>query len=188
MIFKAILHHQTQSMSEVEKYDSEADTLIHINTVAQFLLDAAEELAHRSQRHDASKLLSPEKELFDEWTPKLAGAEYGSEEYKSFLVGLKPALDHHYANNSHHPEYYENGINGMDLFDVIEMFCDWKAAVLRTKNGDITKSILINTARFKMSDQLADIFRNTVLRFPKPNSDANPELSVATKSNQGTER
>jgi hypothetical protein len=35
-------------------------------------------------------------------------------------------------HNSHHPEHYGNrGISGMDLFDVVEMMCDWMAAARR---------------------------------------------------------
>lgn len=143
------------------KYDSTADTLKHIKRVSVLLNEAAARLMHRANVHDNSKLYDPEKELFDEYTPKLANCEYGSEEYQQFLIGLKPALDHHYAKNSHHPEHYPNGIDGMDLFDVIEMFFDWKAASERHATGNIEKSIEINKDRFKMSDQLVNIFKNT---------------------------
>ena len=30
---------------------------------------------------------------------------YGSDEYKACLTEMKPALDHHYAANRHHPEH-----------------------------------------------------------------------------------
>ena len=52
----------------------------------------------------------------------------------------------------------------MDLFDLIEMFFDWKAATERHNDGDINKSIEINKERFKMSDQICDIFKNTAKR------------------------
>jgi hypothetical protein len=145
-------------------YDSEADTLKHIKRVSELLTKCSIELIERANRHDDSKLESPEKELFDEYTPKLKGCTYGSEEYKEYLNGLKVALDHHYANNSHHPEHYENGVNGFDLFDLIEMFMDWKAATERHADGDIRKSIEINKERFELSDQICDIFRNTADR------------------------
>lgn len=145
----------------VEKYDSTSDTLFHIKRVSQLLTLAAIELIHRSHVHDNSKLRSPEKEIFDEFTPKLKGSTYGSDEYKGFLAGMKVALDHHYANNSHHPEYYHAGVNGMNLFDLMEMFLDWQAATERHEDGDIMKSIRINQERFELSDQLAAIFRNT---------------------------
>ena len=143
------------------KYDSRIDTLLHIKRVSQLLSYAAFELILRAAVHDDSKLESPEKELFDEFTPKLKGSTYGSEEYKHLLKELKPALDHHYANNSHHPQFYAHGINGMTLFDVVEMFFDWKAASERHEDGDIYKSIEHNKERFEMSDQLCDIFENT---------------------------
>jgi hypothetical protein len=148
------------------KYDSTKDTSIHIHLVSEALLSAAEEFAHRSQLHDASKLESPEKELFDEYTPKLAGCTYGSEEYKQFLSELKPALDHHYSKNSHHPEHYSNGIRGMNLFDLVEMFFDWWAATRRHNDGNILKSIEINEKRFSIPPELSDIFRNTVAYMP----------------------
>ncbi|MEM6342558.1 MAG: DUF5662 family protein [Bacteroidota bacterium] len=145
-------------------YDSKADTLLHIKRVNQLMTEAASELIRRANVHDDSKLESPEKELFDEYTPKLKGVTYGSDKYKEYLSGLKVALDHHYANNSHHPEHYENGVNGFDLFDLIEMFFDWKAATERHADGDISKSIEINKERFSLSDQICDIMRNTANR------------------------
>lgn len=146
------------------KYDSTADTLIHIRQVQENLNKFAIALIKRGQIHDNSKLESPEKEMFDETTQRLKTAEYGSEEYKGFLKELKPALDHHYTNNSHHPEHYSNGIDGMSLQDLVEMYCDWKAAVKRTKDGDLLKSIEINSTRFNMSEQLVSIFKNTYNR------------------------
>ncbi len=142
-------------------YDSKADTLLHIKRVAQLLTEASSELIKRANVHDNSKLESPEKELFDEYTPKLKDCTYGSDEYKNYLKELKVALDHHYANNSHHPEHYKNGVNGFDLFDLIEMFFDWKAAGERHADGSIYKSIELNKDRFKLSDQVVDVFTNT---------------------------
>lgn len=149
----------------MEKYDSTVDTLLHIKRVNELLISAAQVLMTRAQHHDASKLKSPEKELFDEYTPKLKGTTYGSQEYKEFLKGLKVALDHHYSKNSHHPEHYENGVNDFDLFDLIEMFMDWKAAGERHADGNIFKSIEINKERFNLSDQVCEIFKNTAERY-----------------------
>jgi len=146
------------------QYDSKADTLQHIKRVNELLMTAVSELLIRAGKHDNSKIESPEKELFDEYTPKLKNCTYGSDEYKEFLKGLKVALDHHYAENSHHPEHFVNGVNGFDLFDLIEMFFDWKAATERHADGDIRKSIGINKERFGISEQLCDIFRNTADR------------------------
>lgn len=151
----------------MKKYDSTQDTLDHIGTVQKVLGIFIQNLGKRGIVHDKSKLRSPEKELFDEYTPKLKKLTYGSEEYKESLTALKPALDHHYSVNSHHPEHYENGIDGMDLLDLIEMLSDWKAATMRHEDGDIIKSLEVNRERFKMSDQLYNIFKNTVTRYLK---------------------
>lgn len=143
-------------------YDSKKDTNDHKNAVKHFMSVATLNLAQRMQDHDASKLESPEKEMFDEYTPLLKGTTYGSDEYKKHLEKMGVALKHHYETNSHHPEHFENGIDGMSLLDLLEMFCDWQAACLRHADGDIVKSIEINRKRFGMSDQLHSIFLNTL--------------------------
>lgn len=143
-------------------YDSKKSTLEHINNVDANLQIMIQQLIVRSANHDQSKLLNPEKPIFDLVTDKLKHSTYGSDEYKERLKEMKPALDHHYANNRHHPEHFENGIDGMNLIDLIEMFCDWKAATLRHADGDIIKSIEINAKRFNISPQLKQILQNTV--------------------------
>ncbi len=89
--------------NEQAVYDSTSDTLLHIKRVNELLLRFSKDLMYRAICHDNSKLREPEKSLFDEFTPKLKGVTYGSDEYKSYLSSLKVALDNHYANNSHHP-------------------------------------------------------------------------------------
>lgn len=144
-----------------QPFDSKPETLAHIGRVQEILRQVSQNLLDRSKDHDQSKLLPPEKEMFDEATGRLKGSTYGSDEYKGFLRELKPALDHHYAHNSHHPEHYGNGVDGMSLLDLIEMFCDWKAATERHADGNIERSIKINTDRFKLSPQTASILENT---------------------------
>jgi len=143
-------------------YDSKKDTMEHIEHVRDMLDEVILDLRYRSANHDASKLNEPEKPIFDEMTPRLASSTYGSDEYKAMLVNMKPALDNHYAVNRHHPEHYENGIDGMTLIDLIEMLVDWKAATLRHKDGSIYNSLRINSERFGISEQLKNILLNTV--------------------------
>ena len=116
----------------------------------------------QTENHDRSKLESPEAEVFEVMTEKLKGSTYGSPEYTAMLAEMKPALDHHYAHNRHHPEYHKDGIKGMNLIDLMEMVCDWKAATLRHADGDIEKSLEINQKRFGYSDELRQIFINTI--------------------------
>lgn len=143
------------------------ETKEHIAQVREFMMMFAQELIRRALEHDDSKLKSPEVEIFTEYTPKLKDSTYGSDEYKSFLEGMGVALKHHYENNTHHPEHHENGIRDMDLADIVEMVCDWKAATMRHANGDIRKSIVINKDRFNYSDDLKLIFLNTANMFDK---------------------
>ena len=82
-------------------------------------------------------------------------------EYQQFLDKLKPALDHHYASNRHHPEHFVNGVTDMTLIDILEMFCDWKASSLRQNDGNLLKSIDVNAERFHMDGQLRQILINT---------------------------
>ena len=151
------------------KDDCIRETKEHIAQVREFMILFANELLKRALVHDQSKLESPEVETFTEFTPKLKDSTYGSDEYKSFLEGMQVALKHHYENNSHHPEHHENGIRDMGLADIVEMICDWKAATMRHKDGDIRKSIIINKDRFNYSDDLKLIFLNTANMFDQIN-------------------
>lgn len=150
----------TPSADELQK--SMDDTKNHIEAVSRAINDFCLNLKHRGQTHDASKLESPEKELFAYYGPILSKLEYGSDEYKKNLEEMGAALKHHYESNSHHPEHYKNGVDDMDLVDVIEMVMDWKASCGRMKDGDIMKSIDINAKRFNIDSQLKNIITNTV--------------------------
>lgn len=140
-------------------------TKAHINRVRELLNEAAATLNVRAFHHDRSKYddvelgpLAQMQALID----AEGQAPYGSAEYKRRTALLGPMLAHHYANNSHHPEHYENGVDGMDLFDVVEMFFDWKAASERGEESAMNISTACD--RYKVSRQLTEIFRNTADR------------------------
>ena len=138
--------------------NSEKETLQHIRRVQQLLNQVVGALLERARLHDESKLSDPEVEVFEEYTSRLKSVTYGSEEYQECLAGMKPALDHHYRMNRHHPECHDKGVEGMSLIDLIEMLVDWKAASERHTDGDIHRSIRINQTRFGYGDALASIF------------------------------
>lgn len=82
-------------------------------------------------------------------------------------VGLSLALNR--ANHQEFVDFFDkkqaehvSSINNMNLFDLIEMFVDWTASSQRHADGDINKSIEINTTRFALSPQLVEIFKNTI--------------------------
>lgn len=145
----------------LEEKATNCETFRHIERVRNLLNRCAVELLTRGELHDQSKLTRPEVAVFAEFTPKLGASTYGSEEYDGFRRAMKPALDHHYANNRHHPEHFPDGVNEMNLLDVLEMICDWKAASERHNDGNIRRSIEVNADRFGLSPQLVRILENT---------------------------
>lgn len=144
---------------------AEVVTHRHISRVRELLGEFAIEMIKRGDRHDKSKFeqielepLQRMQDLIDAEGP----AEFGTQEYKRRTDLLGDMIEHHRANNSHHPEFYENGVNGMDLFDLVEMFFDWKAA---SERGE---SCVMNLSRacqkYEINPQLEEIMTNTANR------------------------
>ncbi len=117
------------------------DTIAHIVMVRLFTDKLIALLKLQVNNHDMSKLQPPERVYFEKYTPLLRDSIFGSLQYKKFLKDMKPALDHHYSVSRHHPQHYKRGIKDMNLVDLIEMICDWKASNLRHKTGDIYNSL-----------------------------------------------
>jgi DNA-binding HxlR family transcriptional regulator len=143
-------------------HDARPYIYAHIHRVQEVLALVISDLQARSLQHDQSKLVPPEIDIFNEFQPKLKGSTFGSPEYQKFLEGMKVGLDHHYANNSHHPQYYPNGVMGMSLIDVLEMLCDWIAACEQHDDGHILDSIEINRKRFDISPEIITLMLNTL--------------------------
>lgn len=163
----------TKTLSQLDW--SQLETHKHISEVRNRLLEVISQLAVRAQKHDASKLQYPEAQGFAEVTQELSGLVYGSVEYEAARERLKPILAHHYAMNTHHPEHWRNGVEDMDLLDLVEMFCDWKASSMRMADGCILQSIEKNKERFDLAPVITKIFRNTAQR-----------LNWASQATQGT--
>lgn len=149
----------------LEEKATNYETMRHIRTVGKYVNLMIRELLDRAEEHDESKLHPPEVEGFTKYTDKLAASTYNSPEYNGFKKSMGEALEHHYAVNRHHPEHFPEGVNDMSLIDLVEMFCDWKAATLRHNNGNLLKSIETNAERFGISPQLKNIFENTAKLF-----------------------
>lgn len=165
---------------EIPEYegDSRPDTQKHIDLVNQNGKMFCDKFLERLTHHDASKLEEPEHKYFDKGTPNLSTSTYGKQSYENAKAQIKEGLDHHYAHNDHHPEHFgERGISGMNLYQLLEMWIDWTAAVKRHKDGNIFNSIIFNRSRFKMDDQLVDILLNTASEdFPEQMSAAGKEF------------
>lgn len=139
----------------------EQDFHDHRRRVAQQMQHVIDELMACVAAHDLSKLSSSERPLYEEVTPLLKTLPYGSQAYQEAVETMGAALVHHYRENRHHPEHFENGVEGMNLVDVIEMVCDWLAASSRGGN-DIRQSLSINKERFQIGDQLYALLQNTI--------------------------
>lgn len=145
--------------------DSAPVTSAHIARVRELLGDFAKEIERRASVHDASKFDPIEKGPLDEMQRLIdeeGPAPFGTDEYRRRTALLGPMLKHHYENNSHHPEHYENGIAGMDLFDLVEMFFDWKAASERGAESSMNLNYCIE--KWSIDPMLASILKNTADR------------------------
>jgi hypothetical protein len=141
------------------------EILKHIQLVRENIGTVTRELGQRADAHDASKLEEPERALMADNMDLLGETTYGTPEYEALLEKIKPALEHHYSCNRHHPQFHKEGVDDMDLVDIVELLADWIAATKRNKNGNIRKSIEVNAKRFNISPQLTKILENTVERY-----------------------
>lgn len=144
--------------------DSTADTLEHIEKVQARIEEIRSRLAIRAVYHDMSKLTEPEKSILDAKHGALGELRYGSPEYSAALaaVDMQPFLEHHYAENDHHPQHYPNGIAGMSYLSILEMLCDWAAAGERVKEGSLAQSLAHNKGRFTISDEQFGMMLRTI--------------------------
>lgn len=114
----------------------DSETLKHINDVRENLWKLIRELDSRAQKHDASKMENPEREIFAANTPKLAKTEYGSPEYQQLLEEVKPAIDNHYSLNDHHPNFYEVKEVWKDVVDYEGLYKVSNYGRIKNKNNE----------------------------------------------------
>lgn len=118
------------------------------------------ELIKRAMLHDLSKFSKVEMNCFAPKAGMLKTMQYGSIDYFSFLNEEKEAIQHHYKINTHHPEYYNNDYTKMSMYDIIEMYCDFKSSVKKNKNGNLDRSFEINKNRFHLSDEIINLMKS----------------------------
>ena len=121
----------------------------------------------RGNQHDLSKYESEEFPVYAGQIDEFEKHFYGSDGYNKAKAAIRPATEHHFKHNRHHPEHFPNGIEGMNLVDLLEMLCDWKSA---TENhpqhpGDLKNSFAVATKKYKISPQLNQILYNTAVDF-----------------------
>jgi hypothetical protein len=143
-------------------YDSVIkDTMPHKINVLKVMGVAIEELTERAKKHDNSKMVSPEVEMYDKYIPMLHETEYGTDEYYAIKDKMREeGLNHHYEVNDHHPEHFKNGIADMNLIQMLEMICDWTAASMLS-DTPIREGIKKNQNTNNFSDDLFEILART---------------------------
>lgn len=144
-------------------YDSTEDTNDHIRNVQRRIQEVRVQLDVRAAWHDASKLAEPEKSAYDLLGELIPGKMYGTPEYNAVMDDprIKDGIQHHVTTNSHHPQAHANGVNDMTLLDLVEMFCDIKAASERSTGKPLADSLAYSCQRWGISEQLAGILENT---------------------------
>ena len=103
-------------------------------------------LNERKITHDESKIKEDEFSGFEILDSDEVFKKFGTPEYKE-LIEKNEGIKLHYERNSHHPEHFEEGIDEMNIFDIIEMVIDWKSAA-ETYNNDFEKSLDYSIKRF----------------------------------------
>lgn len=108
--------------------DMKYDTSIEI----EILNIIIRKLTKKIINHDNSKIEHiPEFNLYKNVVYKLDGLEYGTKEHTEAKQELDQGFEIHCINNRHHPEHFNSeGIEGMDMYDIIEMIIDWCSAAL----------------------------------------------------------
>lgn len=150
-------------MNEKELF-FEADTLKHQKRVAEWMNVAVMELIERMVNHDHSKFSSSEKDFYIDPVYELNTQEvpYGSDRYKELTKQMGDGWKHHKLANDHHPEHFgDNPFDQMNLFQLLEMCCDWIAASERRSN-DPTAPLVRYEDEHGMSKQLALILKHTI--------------------------
>lgn len=140
-------------MTDPDTYDSTGETLKHSLRVGRLMGATIKELVDRSVSHDLSKTQPPELEIFNKYTPMLTQTTYGSDEYNANLAAMRPALEHHYAVNRHHPEHGEWGltwqpIKGYEGYYEISNYGDVRSVTRVVSRGGPTGD-LVKPGKFR---------------------------------------
>lgn len=137
-------------------YDARLDSLLHIKKVSTNINEIAIKVIKRSIKHDESKFESPEREELDKVVPIIKQGK-DAPNYKQAKLRAESLMKVHKSKNSHHPEFYKNGIDGMNLLDLIEYLSDMKAE----SKDNLEEILLKNSKKYNWSEQLLNIMKNT---------------------------
>ena len=137
------LHDIVNHMSKVnEAANVLVDRMVRADGATELTVEFGIRLIQRVRSHDISKLSGVEWEYLNKATKE--------EKPDLFLLALKQ----HWANNSHHPEFFVGGIKEMTDLDLAEMACDLRARSQELDGGglrDFLKNEVTNKYRITTS-------------------------------------
>jgi len=139
--------------------------LKHKEDIAKMLAKFAGEISYRSAIHDNSKFDTDEFNACSENVNEFGKHEFDSPGERELRLRLSDAFSSHRKKNRHHPEHFDNGIDGMNLIDLLEMVADWRSASNRNAGDSIRKSLPIVQEKYKISPQLMNVLTNTIRDF-----------------------
>jgi hypothetical protein len=118
-------------------------------------------LQKRADNHDNSKLTEPEYSLWCamDMEPRY---RYGTPEYEDKLRRFRKVFELHYKNNRHHPEHHLNGVNDMNLIDLIEMLCDFISYKEEITYTEASNMLDKQADRFNFSEEIRTLLLNTL--------------------------
>lgn len=162
-----VAYREADDQDELERLFYEADVWKHRHLVAELMVKASIILLGAGVVHDASKLTDKERPYYEKpvWALNHSGVEYGSPEYKRLTAQMGQGWEHHKAANAHHPEFYgqePEALSMMNMFEMIEMLCDWIAASKR-KGNDPAQAMKFLKEKYPVSEQLEKILLNTLV-------------------------
>lgn len=139
----------------------------HQQKVAAVIRQVIQELIARALTHDASKFTTQELKdnlvtLPDKWGLLAEGHGYHSPEQEQHRARFTAEIARHRKAHRHHPEYHADGVNDMDLIDLIEMICDWYVSA-----PDIDQSIRKNSEDYEIDPHISRILENTASKLKK---------------------
>ncbi len=133
----------------------------HKFIVLKFMNNIIQELMLRAEQHDQSKFNEDEFKIILATAEEIQKHPYGTPEHEAVRQKYAKECAIHFSKNRHHPEHFPNGVEDMNLMDLIEMLVDWKAASMRNPDGSVAKSLQFAAEKYGISPQLVKILDNT---------------------------
>lgn len=124
----------------VETQGHKRDVFENIRAIAERAMEVA-------LQHDESKYMGEELPLLATKQPE----------------DHDKAMEHHYKLNRHHPEHFPNGISGMCLVDLIEMYSDWLSDA-EEEGKDFLQVLEEKQSKYQFSNDLKNILHNTFVQ------------------------